>query len=367
MDNRLVGKWYKDEMGETLNIFDETPLRIKMSFSSTGHYDFEPNCVYEKDGYLCFEINDEKYRMVYRIQYVDGRLEGYYTQFGKDTPVQYSFVSDEPEDKPYRFVPTVIYVPESEETRIEILKKYALYDRTKNESYETEYILGGAVPSILEKYGFSEYVKDVDPETDDAAFKLLDFVCDHFGHDGASGLPAKRKIEDIIAYCENHGGRINCRGLAILLASLLRLYSVKARHITCKPYEDPFDDCHVVVDCQLPSGIRIMLDPSFRLFLKDKEGEYVSLEHLRKMLIDGEPFFADEKASYNGGTFDELWYREYMTKNTLRFSRGTFCADGYEEQSVHGVELVPANYPTEKFCDSERDGFVYNDAVFWRM
>ena len=93
MDKRLVGKWYKDEMGETLNIFDETPLRIKMSFSSTGHYDFEPNCVYEKDGYLCFEINDEKYRMVYRIQYVDGRLEGYYTQFGKDTPVQYSFFS----------------------------------------------------------------------------------------------------------------------------------------------------------------------------------------------------------------------------------------------------------------------------------
>lgn len=141
MDKRLVGKWYKDEMGETLNIFDETPLRIKMSFSSTGHYDFEPNCVYEKDGYLCFEINDEKYRMVYRIQYVDGRLEGYYTQFGKDTPVQYSFVSDEPEDKPYRFVPTVIYVPESEETRIEILKNMrCMTERKTNRMKQSIYL-----------------------------------------------------------------------------------------------------------------------------------------------------------------------------------------------------------------------------------
>ena len=35
-------------MGETINIFDETPLRMKVSFSSSGYYNFEPNCVYEK-------------------------------------------------------------------------------------------------------------------------------------------------------------------------------------------------------------------------------------------------------------------------------------------------------------------------------
>ena len=30
MDKRLVGKWYKEEFGETINIFDEDPLRMKM-------------------------------------------------------------------------------------------------------------------------------------------------------------------------------------------------------------------------------------------------------------------------------------------------------------------------------------------------
>ena len=64
MDKQWIGKWYKEDMGETINIFDETPLRMKMSFTSSGYYNFEPNCVYEKDGYLCYEINDAYYRMV---------------------------------------------------------------------------------------------------------------------------------------------------------------------------------------------------------------------------------------------------------------------------------------------------------------
>ena len=58
MDKRWIGKWYKNDMGETINIFDEVPLRMKMSFSSSGYYNFHPNCVYEKDGYLYFDTNE---------------------------------------------------------------------------------------------------------------------------------------------------------------------------------------------------------------------------------------------------------------------------------------------------------------------
>lgn len=85
MDKHLIGKWYKEEEGETINIFGGNPLRMKMSFSSSGYYNFEPNCVYEDGEELCFEINDEYYRRVYHIHYEDGddSLCGYYTQFGK--------------------------------------------------------------------------------------------------------------------------------------------------------------------------------------------------------------------------------------------------------------------------------------------
>lgn len=63
-------------MGETINIFPEEPLRMKMSFSSSGHCNFAPNCVYADGDALCWEINDKYYRMVYRVRYEDGRLRG---------------------------------------------------------------------------------------------------------------------------------------------------------------------------------------------------------------------------------------------------------------------------------------------------
>ncbi|MBD5116601.1 MAG: hypothetical protein HDT48_03680, partial [Ruminococcaceae bacterium] len=113
MDKRLIGKWYRPEMDETLNILSLDPLRIKMSFASSGHYNFEPNCAYEKDGFLCYEINDEENRMVYRVKLAEGYLDGCYTHQGKEAPVKYERISETPDDEPYRFAPPEIYVPET--------------------------------------------------------------------------------------------------------------------------------------------------------------------------------------------------------------------------------------------------------------
>lgn len=367
MDKRLVGKWYKEEMGETLNIFDETPLRMKMSFSSSGFYNFKPNTVYEKDGLFCYEINDETYRMVYHVKFEDDCLVGFYTQFGKETPVRYTRVSCTPEDGEMRYVPTEIYVPQTEEPRIDVLRRYAHYGKTETDTpYTTAYRMGGEVPAVLERYGYADYLTDIPQNDDRVAFAMLAFVCDHFGHNGSGGTGGS-SIEELIAFCETHQNKTNCRGLSILLASLLRLNGIKARHITCMPYEDPFDDCHVVVDCLLPSGQRIMLDPTERLYLRDKDGAYVSLPRLREMLIAGEEVFANEDASYNGGSFDLQDYRNYMTKNTFRFSRGTLCADGFDDNAERRVELLPAGYPTENFAEKAKKEFVYDPKMFWQM
>ncbi len=367
MDKRLVGQWYKEEMGETLNIFDEVPLRMKMSFTSSGYYNFEPNCVYEKDGDLCFEINDEYYRMVYRVRFEDGALTGYYTQFGKRTDIVYTRVSDVPADELYRYLPTELYVPASEKTRLEVLREYADYAPEPDEIDETEYVLGGEAPGILTKYGYADHIKDIAASDDRLVFRLLDFVCDHFGHNGSGGLGNGRSIEALIAFCESNDGKTNCRGLAILLASLLRLNGIRARHITCMPYEDPFEDCHVVVDCLLPSGKRIMLDPTFRLYYKDKNGLYLSLRDLRKALIDGAEIVPNPDASYNGGAFNAAYNRDYMTKNTFRFSRGTYYTDGVDDNARQRVELIPVNYDTGNFPNAYKCEFVYNAECFWKI
>jgi len=121
------------------------------------------------------------------------------------------------------------------------------------------------------------------------------------------------------------------------------------------------------VDCLLSSGKRIMLDPSWRLYLKDAAGEYVSLEHFRKLLLSGEPVFANADASYNGGDFDLEFYRNYMTKNAIRFSRGTVYKDGLDDYAVRAVVLVPADYPVKNFEYLARKEFVFDDRAFWRM
>lgn len=369
MDKRLIGKWYKEDFGETINIFDETPFRMKMSFTSSGYYNCEPNCVYEKDGYFCYEINDEHHRMVYHVKYVDGKLEGFYTQHGKETPVTYEKIDDIPEDAPYRYVPSEVYVPNSDKTRAEILKQYADYDRSKEYGCDNKFVLWGDTPKILEKYDYSEYIGGFGNTDDAIVFRLLDFVCDHFGHNGSGGSGSGRKITDLIEFCEENDNKSNCRGLAILLASLLRLNGIKAQHITCSPYEDPFDDCHVVVDCLLPSGKRVMLDPSFRLYFKDKDNNYVSLPHLREILLSNEPIYNNITAGHNGSKFDIEDYRNYMTKNTFRFARNTLNKDGVDGATENSryIELIPLNYPIENFPESKQTNFVCNDIEFWKM
>lgn len=59
-----------------------------------------------------------------------------------------------------------------------------------------------------------------------------------------------------------------------------------------------------------------------------------------------------------------------LIKNTFRFSRGTLCADGFDDFDERGsrrIELIPANYPVENFKASAREEFVYNDIAFWKM
>lgn len=256
---------------------------------------------------------------------------------------------------------TEIHVPEPENPRIEVLKEYADYMPSDNSIPDSSYEPSGHVPEILTKYDFESYFTDIPAGSDDIAFAALDFVCDHFGHDGCNGLGESRSIKGQIEFCETHNGKVNCRGLSILLASILRLKGIKARHITCMPYEEPFTDCHVVVDCLLPSGNRIMLDPTSHLYYTDNNGEYVSLRRLREILINGEELFHNKKASYNKGMFDALGNRDYMTKNTFRFSRGYTFSDGIDE---HSIDLIP-----QKYIDKQVKGraFTTDENDFWKM
>lgn len=255
-----------------------------------------------------------------------------------------------------------------EKSRLDLLKEHGEYDRGRQEKpYTYEFRMGGKVPAILEKYDYSKYLEGVEPVTDEVAFRMLDFVCDHFHH-GPNARAVNGKLTKQIKQYEKTEYVTNCRGLSKLLTSLLLLNGIKARFVGCRPYEDPFNDSHVVVDCVLPSGKRIMLDPTQRLYLMDKQGEYLSIEGLRKALLADEEITYNPNAGYNGGTFgpEHLTdYRDYMAKNLIRISSGVLFADGKEEWDVRQVILVPKGYPIEKF--KYTGNFVFNDEHFWRI
>lgn len=122
---------------------------------------------------------------------------------------------------------------------------------------------------------------------------------------------------------------------------------IRARIVTCKPYEEPFEDCHVVVDCLMPSGTRIMLDPTYRLYLTDDSGKYISLAELREGIIAGKTFHHNANSSYNGANFNYHDYIEYMTKNVFRFNTNYNQND--TDSVFSEIELVPIGYATKGY------------------
>lgn len=256
--------------------------------------------------------------------------------------------------------------PVPKEPRLELLRKYGGYaPGPEPEQYQTVFALNRKAPDILLEYDYSTYAGRASADEDDFAFAMLDFVCDHFKHGGNVRLPRDHSMAGIIEGCRKTGGATNCRGLSLILAELLRMNGIRARHVTCKPYEEPFTDCHAVVDCCLPSGKRIMLDPTYRLYFVDEKGGYVSIARLREGIISGENLYPNTAASYNGEAFGYENYREYMAKNLLRFNANLRLDDSQPDGPDTEIELVPAGYTTEGF--PKRIKFLTDPAVFWNM
>ena len=95
----------------------------------------------------------------------------------------------------------------------------------------------------------------------------------------------------------------------------------------------------------------------------DRSGNPVSLPALRQHLIDGTAIHPNDRAGYNGGTFHLEEYREYMAKNTLRFSKGIVNQDGTDESPQ--IMLSPADYPIEKTEPSDQALILHDPDAFW--
>ena len=247
--------------------------------------------------------------------------------------------------------------PVPDESRIDILRRYSDYESQQEiPKHSMQMVLTRPAPEILDKYNYRSYCV-ADPNNKDAiVFSMLDFVCDNFSHTSDAALQSDHSIVGVIKSCEKNGLKTNCRGLSIILAETLRMNGIRARIVTCKPYEEPFEDCHVVVDC-------LMLDPTYRLYLTDDSGKYISLAELREGIIAGKTFHHNANSSYNGANFNYHDYIEYMTKNVFRFNTNYNQDD--TDSVFSEIELVPIGYATKGY--SKVIQFTTDRDYFWDM
>ena len=368
-----IGKWRCDKNHQDLNVISlaDGALRVKQTFHNSGFFHWEPVfCTFE-DGMLTIGINDDQNRAIYELRLTEGgTLAGTYTQYGETTALAYEKVSETPEDAEPYIKRDDKKVDDAGRSRGLLLREYAAYAADPGfgaVSYELETGKREQIAAIAEKYNLAAYT---DGKTDlDLIFALLGFVCDTFRHNGSSGMPGDRTADGLIRYCEEHENSVNCRGLAMLLAQLLRAYGIPAYHVTCMPFEEPFDDCHVVTMCRSERLKKwFFIDPTMRVYLRNADGVLLNLRELRDVLISGGALTPNADANYNGGAFDLENYREYMTKNTLRFERGETLRYGYDDGWNHTrvLVLVPAAYREQYGDQFPKVALTTDPDLFWR-
>ena len=340
--------------------------RLRVTLSLDGRIGFSPLSVWFEDGALVWQINDAFNRGVCTLRPADnGSLCGSYTQLGKpDKTIRFEKLSDTPR-KLLTEEETVIPLPE-DKSRLELLRTYAAYGSGEQKpayTYDLDTPMPDSLRAELDALGYSDYIRG---KTGDAlVFACLDFMGDHFHHNGSGGCGGCG-LEKILHWSAERDHQTNCRGLSLMLAALLRYNGIRAAHVTCMPYEQPFDDCHVVVDCHLPSGARVMLDPTYHLYFRDAQGEYVSLPQLSTILLTDGELIPNEDVRYTGDSSDHFQleeYRNYMAKNTLYFNRSLHSADGMDTSTA--VYLFPLSYPSERIWKQSGAIILTDETAFW--
>lgn len=312
-----------------------------------------------KDNVLEILMNDEAHRAEIKLSFTDNKtLKGTYFQYGETDEISFYKTSDKAANGSF----TYIYPNYTYKERLQQLKDFTEYEED-NVTIPFSYDLDqrNKYEELIQEYDLDSLTKGY--EDIDLVIVLLKWVSDNFKHNGNSGLPVDRDAFNLIDFYKENPDGINCRGLSILLSELLRVYGIPAKHITCMPKEKVFNDCHVVVHAYSKKLNQwIMLDPTFKLVLQNEYGDYINLQTLRKMLINNETLISNKDAGWNGNSFDMEDYREYMTKNTFRFTCATDFYFGAEARVNRNIDnmLIPKGYTEDK---SERT--TTSDTAFW--
>ena len=210
---------------------------------------------------------------------------------------------------------------------------------------------------------------DADASTWEKTLAIGEFVADNIPHDNQKEYPKYVNAIGLWEYTKTVAPAFNCRLHSILNYELLTAVGIKARYITCLPYDRNDNDCHVVNEVWLPEiGKWVMIDTDTKSYVTDKKGNMLSLAEIR------EHFINDKKVvvyhDFDNPSSKISYYHAYMAKNTYWFccwgNLGFYQEDytTFPESKLRDREyaLVPEGFETF----SGKEIITHDPEQFWR-
>lgn len=138
------------------------------------------------------------------------------------------------------------------------------------------------------------------------------------------------------------GNKTNCRGVANIMAGVLRAYGFKANIVTCFPLDPEDRDCHVVCEVFLDELQKtILLDPSSNM-LYFQNGVPLNLMELREAIVKGEAdqLHINEDAIHNGEPVEMMQIVGYMSKNLFYLVKSLTSNETMEATKENSICLT---------------------------
>lgn len=238
----------------------------------------------------------------------------------------------------YEFSEPYFIIPEN---CIELLRQNHSYEE-KHKSIDLEYELNN--PEVL------RYLHEIGIETEnkqnfDTVKELLRQLCMKIHHDGVNYTHGKE--HGTIAQLKHaltNNSYTNCRGMAIIFSGILRAYGFKSSYITCLPYAENDQECHVVCEVYIEEFKKfVFIDPSNEVYFM-KDDVVLNLLELRQCIQNNEVVAYCQNASHNGEKFELMAYLGYFSKNIFRFLKCINNCEDKESTKNNSICLVPIEY-----------------------
>ena len=230
------------------------------------------------------------------------------------------------------------------------------------------------VPDIKRAEEIMEYfcldsLYDACASTWEKTLAIGKFVATNIPHDNQKEYPEYVNAIGLWEYTKTVAPAFNCRLHSILTYELLTAAGIKARYITCLPYDRNDNDCHVGNAVWLPeTGNWVMTDTDMKRYVTDRKGNLLSLAEIR------EHFINDKKVvvyhNFDDPSSKISYYHAYMAKNTYWFCRwgdlGFYQEDRktFPESKLRSryYALVPEGFETF----SGKEITTHDPEQFWR-